>query len=210
MRGVLLPLSYILIATGLVVVLGVMAWAGRRARPPVSGNEQSLLFRYSAALRWFAIFAAFGIPIGITLLVVAYPPRGKEVWYVIGVYALFAALSVPLFWETSRYYVRLTPTGIERRSAWGGLRSCDWDDLQEVRYSPLNSWFVFVAVSGEKIRVHTLLAGLNDLFQFVESRVPADRLRHARKGYERLRRPFPWRGDEPVLEPRRPRRIGEW
>jgi hypothetical protein len=210
MRGVLLPLSYVLIATGLIVVLGVMALAGRRGRLPASDNEQSLLFRYSATLRWFAIFAAFGIPIGITLLVVAYPPRGRQVWYVIGVYALLAAISVPLFWETSRYYVRLTATGIERRSAWGGLRSFNWDHIQEVRYSQVNSWFIFVAFSGEKIRVHTLLAGLNDLLQFVESRVPADRLRQAKKGYERMRRPFPWQGDEPVLEPRRPRRLGEW
>ena len=109
MRGLLPILIYGLIAVSVIALLGIMAWAARIGRPTSGAGEHSVLFRYNFVLRAFAFFAAFGIPAGITAMVFAFPPRGEEVWYVIGIYALFAGLTLPLYWETSRFYVLVTP-----------------------------------------------------------------------------------------------------
>ena len=210
MRGLLPFLTYGLIAVCVVFLLGIMAWAAKRGRPTAGGEEHSVVFRYNIVLRVFAFLAAFGIPIGITALVIAFPPRREEIGYVIGVYAIFAGLSLPLYWETSRHYVLISPEGIERRSAWFGFRFIAWDEVAKVTYSQVNAWFVFHAENGEKIRVSALISGLNDLLRLVEMRLPARVLREARAGYERLGRPFPKSDDEPRLEARPPRRRGEW
>jgi hypothetical protein len=205
MRWLLPALSYGLIAIGVIAILGLMAWAARRGRPSPGPNDNSVIFCYNFVLRGFAFFAAFGIPTGVTILVFLFPPRGVEVWYVAGVYALFAALSLPLYWETSRFYVLITPEAIERRSPWFSYRSIAWEDIAEVSFSSVNAWFIFLSKNGEKIRVHTLITGLDDLLRLVELRIPAERLRKARVGYERVRRQFPHLPDQPILEARRPR-----
>ena len=69
------------------------------------------------------------------------------------------------------------PEGLESRSAWRGTRFIAWDDLYDVRYSSINSWFVFRGTSGEKIRVTGFVAGLPALLGFVEMRLPATALR---------------------------------
>ena len=84
-----------------------------------------------------------------------------------------AVLTLPLVWEASRFYVCVTPEGLESRSAWRGTRFIAWDELYEVRYSSINSWFVFRGTSGEKIRVTGFVAGLPALLGFVEMRLPA-------------------------------------
>jgi hypothetical protein len=202
-------LSYGLIAVSVMGLLGLMAWAARRGRPRPGADEHTLLFRHNAIFRWFAYLTTFGIPLGLTALVVFIPPRGVEVWYVVGVYAGFAALTLPLFWEASRYYLLVTAEGIVCRSAWRGTRFVRWDDLRDVSFSTTNAWFVFHARDGKKIRVHMFVTGLNDLLRLVELRVPADRLRNAKPGYDRVGRPFPRLRDDPVLEPRHPRRRDE-
>ena len=123
-----------------------------------------------------------------------------------GIYALFAALSLPLYWESSRYFVLVTPEGLERRSAWRRYCVMAWDDIQKVTFSTINAWFVFHAENGDKIRVSTLMAGVTDLLRLVELQLPPDVLKPARVGYERIGRPFPNFNDEPILEARPPRR----
>jgi hypothetical protein len=210
MRGLLPVLIYALIAVCVIALLGMMAWAARRGRPSAGGGEHTVLFHYTIVLRTFSFLAAFGIPAGITALVIAFPPKRSEVGYVVGVYALFAGMSLPLYWETSRFYILISPEGIERRSAWMGLRFIAWDEVDRVTYSKMNGWFVLHAENGDKIRVSMLVSGVDDLLRLAEMRLPASVLKPARVGYERLGRPFPKLDDEPILESRPPRRRGEW
>lgn len=198
--------TYGLIAASVIILMAVMSWAAQRGRPAARAGGRTLVFRYNFVFRWFALFAAFGVPAGITMLVVTFRPRGDDVWYVFAIYALFASVGLPLFWETSRYYVRVTPTEIERRSAWSGVRTLAWDEIREVTYSSFNAWFAFVAESGETIRVHGLISGMSELLRYVESRLSPATLAKARAGYERFNRPLPKLGNEPVLEARPPRR----
>lgn len=203
-------MTYGLIVVAVTVLLALMAWAGRHGRPRPGADEHTLLFRHNAVFRWFAYLSTIGIPLGLTALVTLIPPRGEEVWYVVGIYAGFALLTLPLFWEAIRYYVLVGPEGIVCRSAWRGTRFIAWDDLREVSFSTANAWFIFRARDGTTIRVHMFVSGLSDLLRLVELRVPADRMRNAKPGYDRVGRPFPKVSDDPVLEPRRPRRRDEW
>ncbi len=205
MRHVIPFLSYGMIALGAIIFMALMSWTAQRGGPAAGSGSQSHTFRYKFAIRWFALFAAFGVPIVITALIAAFPPRAGAVWYVMGAYVLFVAIGIPLFWETSRYYVSVGAKGLERRSAWTGLRSIPWDDIGEVTYSPFNAWFVFASESGDKIRIHSLIGGLNHFLQLVEMHLPPAALTKARTGYTRLGRAMPRLGNEPILEARPPR-----
>src|SRR5262245_41139141 len=202
MRGINPLLSHSLITIAVIGLLGLIVWAGRHGRPRPGFGPHTLLFRYNALFRWFTYFAAFANPVGLTVGLYFHPPRGVERWYVLVLYLGTAALTLPLVWEASRFYVLITPDGLEGRSAWRGCRFFSWDDVQEVSYSTVNSWFVFRAADGDKIRVSGFVAGLKSLLGLVEMRVPASVLKNARNGYEKLGRPFPPLPDEPVLEAR--------
>ncbi len=84
-----------------------------------------------------------------------------------------------------------------------------WDDVESVVWSAVNAWFEFVGRDGDRIRVHAFVTGLNDLLQAAEAEVLPMALKGARAGYTRVGRPFPHLPDEPVLEARQPRRVGQ-
>jgi len=205
MRGLAPLISHGLIALAVVGLLALIAWVGRQGRPRPAPGPHSLLLRYNLLFRWFANAVAFGIPVGLTVAVYFHPPRAEARWYVIGLYLLFAVLTVPLVWEASRYYLLVTPDGLEARSAWRGTHFLAWDDINGLSYSPINSWFVFSAANGEKLRVSAYIGGLKGLLAVAETRLPAVALKSARTGYARLGRTFPPLPDEPVLEARSPR-----
>jgi hypothetical protein len=75
-----------------------------------------------------------------------------------------------------------------------------------LRYSSINSWFVFLAEDGQRIRVPALIGRLTEFLRLIESRVLPEFLVGARTGYDRVGRAMPRVGNEPVLEARAPRR----
>ena len=206
MRGLPSLVPHALMTIAVLGMVGLMVWAGQQGRPRHAPGPHQLLLRYNALFRWFTYLAAIGIPVGLTALLYFQPPRGIERWYVLGLDLTIAALTLPLVWEASRFYLFANPDGLESRSAWRGSRFLAWDDIQEVRYSTMNSWFVFRATNGDKIRVSGFVAGLKSLLALVEQRLSAATLKKARTGYDKLGRPFPPLRDEPVLEARAPRR----
>ena len=114
-------LPHVLIALGVLLLLGLIAWAGFVGRPRSDVGGRNVLFRHNAMFRSFAYVSAFGVTIGLTTLIYIYPPQGNEVWIILGLYVFFGALTLPLVWEASRFYVLVTPKGLEARSAWRGL-----------------------------------------------------------------------------------------
>jgi hypothetical protein len=200
-----LPLVFPTVLVGVAVagLLGLLAWAAARTRPAAGGS--TLLLRYNPLFRGFVAAAAVLLPVGLTALVLAFPPRPREVGHVVGLYFAFAAITLPLVWEAAWYYVRLTPAGIEHRSPWRGLRFVRWADVRQVTFNPANAWFVIHARDGRPVRAHVWVADLPELLRQVERHVPASALKGARTGYARVGRPFPPLPDEPVLEARPPR-----
>lgn len=205
MRGLVPLISHGMITLAVVGLLALFAWAGRQGRPRPAPDASTLLLRYRLLFRWFAYAIAFGIPAGLTVAVYLHPPRAEERWLVLGLYLLFGALTLPLVWEASRYYLFVTSEHLEARSAWRGTRVLAWDDVDGLSYSPINSWFVFSAANGEKLRVSAYVGGLKSLLAVAETHLPPVALKGARSGYARLGRTFPPLLEEPVLEARSPR-----
>jgi len=205
MRSLTPAMSHGLVVVAVIGLLGLMSWAGRQGRPRPAPGSHCHLFQYNALFRSAVYLAAFILPVGLTLLVFLYRPGDEARRFVFGLYLLVASLSLPLVWEASRFYVLVTPEGLQSRSPWRGTRFFAWDDIGDVGFSKINSWFVFRSVNGEKIRVSGFAARLPALLGLVELRLPATALKNARAGYERSGRPFPQLPAEPVLEALPPR-----
>jgi hypothetical protein len=210
MYGRVNPLTFILMAACLVALALLLASSARQGLPRPARGGPVRLFRHNGLFRGFAIAAAAGLPVGLAGLLYFHPPQRADVPYLVGLFLVFAIITLPLVWEAGRYYVLVTPAGLECRSPWRGVRALAWDDVVDVRYSAMNAWFEFVGRDGDRIRAHAFVAALNDLLALVEARVPASVLKGARAGYARIGRAFPPLTDEPVLEAKAPRRVGEW
>lgn len=192
---------FLIIAVPVIGFLGLLMWAAQRGRP-VAGPGGTLVFRHSLLLRGFSLLMAFGIPIGITVLMFFNPPKNEsDVGAIIGLYALFGLLSAPLLWESMRFALTVTPAGLDCRSPWRGRRFLPWEDVKEVSYNATNSWFVIRARDGWKFRPSILVPGLAKFLEECEKRLPLSALANAEEGYRRVRRPFP-RADEPELPDR--------
>jgi hypothetical protein len=198
------PLLPFVLITGCAVLLALLtAVSARRGQP--WPDSSFLLVRHSPVFRWTVLAVAILVPVGLTIWQRSSPPLRRDVPLLLGAYLSVAAVTSVLVWEAGRFYLLATPTGVEGRSAWRGLRAIEWDDLEVVRYRPLAACFEFRGRNGGTIRVPAFAAGLDELLRRVEASVPPGTLVRARAGYARLGRPFPALPDEPVLEARRPR-----
>jgi hypothetical protein len=186
------PYIYGIIGGAVVFFLNLMLLAAKRGQAKADPETGQLVFRHSMLFRGFAYFSAFVIPIGITILVLFQPPKNdRDVYAIIGIYALFAVLSIPLLWESIRFSLAVSPEGLACRSPWRGQLFIAWDDVEEVSYSLINCWFILRATNGEKIRVHLFVAGLNQFLEACETYLPPKKFDKARPGYRSIGRPFP-------------------
>ena len=203
-------ITFVLMTGCLLALVVLLALWARQGRPQPRPGDGTLLFRHNPLFRWFALLIAVLLPVGLTIVLYLFPPQRPEVPLLVSLYLVFALLTLPLVWEAGRYYLLVTPVGLECRSPWRGSRAIPWVDVVAMNYSAVNAWFEFVGCAGDRIRVHSFVAGLNNLLGVVEARIPSRALKGARAGYARVGRTFPPLPDEPILEARRPRQVGEW
>jgi hypothetical protein len=179
----------------LLVFFGMLMRAAQQGQPTAETMPGFLVFRHHILLRGFFVFATFGIPLGLTTLVVAFPPKNQgEYDAIVGLYALSTVLSVlsaVCLWETTRFALVVGPDGLDCRSPWWGRQFIRWNEVDQVAHNPLLGWFVIRAGDGRKFRVSSLVTGLNALLEVCEERLPAKKLTPAKSGYTQLRRPFP-------------------
>jgi hypothetical protein len=182
---------FLIVAVPVIGFLGLLMWAAQRGRP-VEGPGGTLVFRHGLLLRGFAMVMAFGIPLGITILVLFNPPKKEgDLTAIVCLYALFGVLSAPLLWEAMRFSLTVSPEGLDCRSPWRGHRFLPWEEVKEVSYNATNSWFVIRARDGWKFRPSILVPGLAKFLEACERRLPLSALANAEEGYRRVRRPFP-------------------
>jgi len=199
---ILLPALTALVASIAVGLLGF--WAGL-SRPAANPGSLLSVFRYRLLPRLFTVVGSVFFLAAVTFLILLVPPLREEPLFFGLLYLLVILICTPLLWETAWFYVAIDDSGITYRSAWSGLHSFGWDEISELSYSNFNMWFVLRAENGTRIRVPILVANLKEFLHRVESHLPVDALRQARKGYEKVGRPFPPLLNDPVLEARPPR-----
>lgn len=194
-----------LVAISIGGVLGLLAFFAGRKRPASFPHLRRAVFRYRLPVRLFALGATVTLPTAITFLVLLFPPVRTETLSVAGAYLVVGMLCSLLLWESAWYYITLDAKGIAYRSPWRGFKSFPWDDVSLVSYSAFNMWFLIRFKDGDKVRVPIFVGNLKELLHRIESHLPADALRRARKGYEKVGRPFPAMVNDPILEARPPR-----
>jgi hypothetical protein len=165
--------------------LAILLWTAR----PLATEQEVMVFRYSATLRIFAMAMTIGCPLAVTAAVFFLPRKEDDTWPILGTYALFAGLSLPLWWETSRFSLTLLPAGFVCQSPWRGRRFMLWNELEEVRFSSMNMWFIAVG-RGEKIRISCFVTGISQFLDRCEQYIPSG-LAKAKAGYLLLGRAFP-------------------
>jgi hypothetical protein len=162
---------------GAVGWLGLIAWVAWDMPPAVEHQGGSITLRYSRWVRCYFLFAAFGIPLGFTVVAIFKPPENDgDLWAIAGLYALFGVLSLPFWWETIHFSLTISATGLECRSGWRGVRRAAWTDVASLFASEFGRWFLLRTHSGPVIRVPSqFMPGLSCFLEAVEKHAPLDR-----------------------------------
>jgi hypothetical protein len=180
-----------MITVAVVGFLGLLTWAARRGKPRADPETGTLVFRHSILFRGFSLLAAFGIPLGITALVLVNPPKKDgDVTAIVCLYALFGALSAPLLWESMRFSLTVSPEGLDCRSPWRPGRFVAWEEVQKLTYGGASQWFIIHTKDRWKFRVSIFVSGLNQFLEQFEKHLPQEALAGARQGYQWVGRPF--------------------
>ncbi len=182
----------ILIKLGVAASLALLVVAATRGRPKLISTDGSLLFRYSLPFRVIGSLLAFGMPLAISAVGSFMPPANREdVWAMLAIYAGFAAIGLPLWWEGSRFALVVSPEGLDCRSPWRGRRFMAWGDVASLSFSPSNRWFIIRDRGGRTFRVHVFVAGVPEFLARSEERLPLAALAGAKAGYLQVGRRFP-------------------
>jgi hypothetical protein len=109
---------------------------------------------YAAWVRWYFLFAAFAIPVGITLLAIVHKPKDDdEMIALYFVYALFAVISLPMWWLTTRFSLEISAKGLRCRSPWRGTRFVAWDEIVKLSRSEIWRCYFVEARGGYRFGV---------------------------------------------------------
>jgi hypothetical protein len=183
-----------LIITGAVVValMASLMYFARRDQPIADPSDGAQIVRYSPSSRAFAIIAAFGIPIGISVWVfVEPPPNRREHIAALELYALFACLSAPMLLQYQGFALLVSPEGLDCRSPWRARQFFPWEEIEQLSYNPFFGLFVVCATSDRAFRVPLLVKPLNAFLDECEQRLSVDQLVGAKRGYNLVGRNFP-------------------
>jgi hypothetical protein len=153
-----------------------------------------LCLRYGPLMRGLMILGAASFA-SIFVALQFWLPRKNDLaaWVVFATLLPFALLEACGQWETNRFLLRISPEGLECRSAWRGWLRLPWKDVAEVSYSGSGACFVVSTSDGQRIRVPVYISGISQFLDECEKRLTWTMLQQAQKGYAQLSRPMPHR-----------------
>lgn len=201
-----LPLSILVVfvlpwwVAGLCVVGGAMSFAlpfildaaARRDCPSADTAASSLVLHYPSLLLWGSLCLLVGSPLGLTALVVSYPPRdGEDTFSVVLAYMMFTAPWAVLVWEVFRFRLEVGPDGLNHRSPWRGHMFVRWVEVECVSFDSPMGHFRVCAIDGRTVRFPALVGSLGAFLEACERRLSPSQLRPTLLAYLFLGRAFP-------------------
>lgn len=156
----------------------------RAAQRPAAFDQEAgcHVLRYSGSVRstvWLSVIAS----IGVVVLAIISEPQTRGDWIaVVGMVAGFAGLGGVLANEC-RARVRLSLRGIDAVSPWRGNIEIPWSNVRAVSYSKLAQWFVVRSDSGQVIRVHNYMTGVETLLDYFHEQLEPGLFSKAEKEY---------------------------
>jgi hypothetical protein len=145
--------------------------SGRSARGEARAGK--VVLRYGPTFRRACVGLLVVPIVGIAALAVAFPPSTPtDVKAVLGMFALFTVLGVPLVVEALGVEITLDARGIARRSPWSRDVFVPWEQVRRVVWSESARWWVVEAEGGARVRLHEFLSGLDDFKALVIKHAP--------------------------------------
>lgn len=164
---------------------GLMAWLIRATRRAPEMLEDGVVsVRYPREMRWFQVFGTVfcAVVVGLAVWLLLAPDKPRD--------RMIGAVALPIIgalgfvtWREFQVFLVADREGIRGTTAFRGHRSMRWDDLTEVRLSPIPQWLVLRDRYGETIRVSLYMSGwaavLRILAESVDPAVWRDAVRRA-------------------------------
>ena len=160
----------VLVPVVVVLFLTLLMRAAKSARASVDAATGTRVARYSGvfrALGWFFVICGVGV-CAIALKVAA------SITLAVTICVITTAPVSAMWIEFMRIRVSWAETAVVLHSPWRGVRTIQWTDLTDVRFSQAAGWFVLRDRAGEVIRLSMWLGGLTELLQDLRSRAPAN------------------------------------
>ena len=166
-----LQIVFLALAASLILVW--LALAVLRPRKIDLPNVVAVL-RYGSVLRTLALILAL-LPAMITVYVLAVFPwkSNTMVSYAGGSLLATCLIAGVLLVEVTRRQICLTEDAITCVSPWTGRTTLQWSEVERIRYSSVNSWFVVVG-GGRTIRVSRHLLGMKAFGEIVKRKLAAE------------------------------------
>ncbi len=168
-----LRIALVVLAGGIVVFWLLFALLGSRKR---DGQNAIVVLRYGSVLQMAALVFALAPPSLMACSVWLRPLENEMRLLTLG--ASFLATSVIgglLLIEVVRGQIVVNEEGLTRFSPWTGQATLRWADVESVRYSAVNRWFVLRG-SNASIRVSRHLKGMHTFAETVKRKVATERL----------------------------------
>ncbi len=152
-------------------------WLTVACRRPVKIALPTIVaeLHYGRVLRVMALCFAMTPP--TLLLSLIWRLSWRDEWTLAIAGASFLVLGlVPgcLLIEAARSRVILTDAGITRISAWRTNLTLAWGEIERVRYSALNRWYL-VSAGNRNIRVSRMLVGVAAFIDLAKAKIPFER-----------------------------------
>jgi hypothetical protein len=170
---IIMPTVFVVLAIAMMVCWLALAVLGPR-RVDTSGAV--------AVLRCGVVMRLLALLIALTpLLIFLYAVWKFEYWvtqakFNFGGITFLTLSAIVGLWliEVARVQIVVTEDGITRSSPWSGLAALKWSEVERVRYSSVNRWFI-VEGAGHTIRVSRYLGGIGAFADMVRRKVAPDR-----------------------------------
>jgi hypothetical protein len=175
-------LVHILTALG-VAVFGALALRAAKRPPTFDERAQAVVLRHGTPIKVLALISLV-LPIPGIVLMIQGPANIAETWLCVGYIWCFGLLAGYAMLEAFQTKIMLVPEGIIIFTAWTGIKSIAWRDIQEITFSGANKWFVIKGPDRRKIRVSIFLVGIAEFETIVRSQLPPERFRKAEVGFK--------------------------
>ena len=151
-----------------------LALAVARPRAIELPNVVAVL-RYGVVLRCLALSFALAPPLIMIYVIAVFPWKTDMMLAIAGVSFLATSVIAGLLLiETTRVQIVLTEDGITRISPWTGKLTLRWNEIERIRYSAANRWFV-IDGAGQTMRISRHLIGIGAFADIVRRQVPGPR-----------------------------------
>jgi hypothetical protein len=138
------------------------------------------ILEYPSLFRMLGLFCCIVMPLLLIILVIVIPFKNPEDPYAAGgMFALFFLLGLVLYLE-SKSRIEFDQKNLSAWSPWRGARSISWGDVADVRYSAGSQYFTVTSGNGTKIRIHSMMRGINDFRDMLNRRVDDEKLAHVK------------------------------